>query len=135
MSYITGEVLKKHNVTEDQLDDLSQEQQDTILFEAVSLQENLWAGVQWFENLLSRFQDGERDEGLSRLSLSEDPNSVLWKQIMRLCAFDMPRAVLERKYGISIAMYNCCKVLIADSKWDLHMSVAEQIKLQKTADC
>jgi hypothetical protein len=41
MSYITGEVLKKHNLTEDQLDSLSQDKQDQLLFEAVSLKENL----------------------------------------------------------------------------------------------
>ena len=135
MSYITGEVLKNHNLTEDQLDSLPQDKQDQLLFEAVSLKENLWDAVQWFENLIAQFRDGIRDEGLNRLSLSEDPNSSLGKQIMRLCAFDMPRAVLERKFGISIAMYNCCKVIVAWSKWDLHMSVAEQLKLQQTADC
>jgi len=135
MSYITGEVLKKHNLTEDQLDTLSQSMQDQLLFEAVSLKENLWAAVQWFEELVQNFRNGKRDVWLNRLSLSEDPNSSLGKQIMRLCAFDMPRGVLERKYGLSIAMYNCCKVLVWDTKWDLHMSVAEQLKLQQTADC
>ena len=135
MSYITWEILKKHKLTEHQLDNLSQEKQDQLLFEAVSLKENLWDAVQWFEILVTNFRNWIRDDWLSRLSLSEDPNSPLGKQIMRLCAFDMPRSVLERKFGISIAMYNCCKVLIASSKWDLHMSVAEQLKLQHTADC
>lgn len=135
MSYITGSVLNKHGLTEDQLDSLSQEKQDQLLFEAVSLKENLWLAVEWFENLVAQFHDGVRDKWLNRLSLNEDPNSSLGKQIMRLCAFDMPRWVLERRYGLSIAMYNCCKVLIASSKWDLHMTVAEQLKLQQTADC
>lgn len=85
--------------------------------------------------MVQEFKDGKRDEGEKHLSRSEDPNSTLGGHIIRLCAFDMPRAVMERHFGIRIGMYNCCRVILAGSQEDLDMTVAEQLKLQQTVDC
>lgn len=74
-----------------------------------------------------------------RILTSNDPNSPLGKQIIRLLGTDIARSILEEKLGVAFGFYNCCTSVTGPTRTQLNMSYEEQIQLQNgilaSADC
>ncbi len=73
---------------------------------------------------------------------TEDPNSPLGKQLIRLCGTDIARELAEERFQVALGFYNCCGVKAGPKKKGrngLKLSRREQIKLQNgdiaRADC
>ena len=79
-----------------------------------------------------------KQNGVRKL-VSEDPNSPLGKQIIRLLGTDVARGILERHHGVAFGLFNCCSRVVAPNHGSLCMTTTEQIKLQNgtlaSADC
>lgn len=74
-----------------------------------------------------------------RILRTENPNSTLGKQLIRLLGTDIARGICQRKLGAQFGMYNCCGVVAGYCGEDLRLSLREQIELQNgvlaSADC
>lgn len=112
-------------------DMVPQEQEDTLW---CAFNTDLPLGIAFLTNQAEKVKTtGERD------LISEDPNSPLGKQIIRLVGTDIARGIVERRLGVAFGLYNCCISVCAPDESELNMTMLEQIEFQNgargSADC
>lgn len=112
-------------------DMVPEEQEDTLW---CAFNTDLPLGVKFLTEQAARVKStGKRD------LISEDPNSPLGKQIIRLIGTDIARGIVEKRLGTSFGLYNCCISVCAPDKASLDMTALEQLEFQNgvrgSADC
>ncbi len=95
-------IAESHNLNPDQLTD---DEAEHVLWHA--LEQDLPLGFAAVSALAK--QAAVQAENTEPLVLTRDPKSLEGQQIIRMM-FDVPRGMIERKYGVHLVAYNCCSV-------------------------
>ncbi|MFN7160557.1 MAG: hypothetical protein ACK4NC_03015 [Candidatus Gracilibacteria bacterium] len=117
-------VLQNKGLTFEDLSTKTEKEQIAILWEGIQI--DLQEGVAYIRDFVAAFKVSNEE----RFLFTEDPNSLLGRQIARLLGTDICRMILEEQFGVKFAFYNCCNGVVANSKDKLKLSVLEQIGFQ-----
>jgi len=91
--------------------------------------EDLPLGMAHVRTLVEKLETTTDERG-ERAMHDLDPNSAEGKQFARLLGPDVPRAILQKKFGVEFGFYNCCKGVVSRTRDGLRMTLAEQIAAQ-----
>lgn len=69
------------------------------------------------------------------LKVDFDPESVIGRQLLRICGTDAARPLVTKRLGIELGFANCCTTLVSLDPKDVKFTTEEQIHWQISANC